>query len=224
MAIYLLSKRDEFGYPIGYRSASAAGCALSLIPSEGLIFYAPLAQAESFAATGQQLDVSGSITYREVNGVPCALFNSSRIDTHNNIGISGNASVTLSAWLKTDSGHTTTSAVNIGSNNSFSMFAIGEDQGKAFVTGYAADYTSNISITDRLHHVAATYDKSSITLYVDGVLIHSYSANLNISQSTLCIGSSHGSFKYNGYISSVRVYNRALTAKEIHGLSKEFDI
>jgi hypothetical protein len=67
-------------------------------------------------------------------------------------------------------------------------------------------------------HLAATYDGTTLRLYVNGVLVNSRSASgpLIVSTGTLRIGgnSAWGEF-FQGRIDEVRVYNRALTPAEI---------
>ena len=70
------------------------------IPTDGLVFYAPLAESKATAETGQTLNVTGSISYQSIDGIPCAYFDSSSIETKNNFTeISGsNSTFTASIW------------------------------------------------------------------------------------------------------------------------------
>ena len=67
-------------------------------------------------------------------------------------------------------------------------------------------------------HVAATYDGTTVRLYVSGTLVGSAAASGNISASgsPLSIGgtAAYGEY-FNGRIDDVRIYNRALSAAEI---------
>jgi chitodextrinase len=66
-------------------------------------------------------------------------------------------------------------------------------------------------------HVAATYDRTTIRLYVNGVQVATgaQTAAISTSTSALTIGAdSYGEY-FNGLIDEVRVYNRALTVAEI---------
>jgi cysteine-rich repeat protein len=77
-------------------------------------------------------------------------------------------------------------------------------------------------------YVVATYDNSSINLYLEGVenISHSYSAAIPSNDRVVQIGWREGSNEYfNGTIDEVAIYNRVLTTKEIeahyYGLSLE---
>ncbi len=72
------------------------------------------------------------------------------------------------------------------------------------------------------HHVAATYDGSKITLYVDGTLDTSVAATGKIAQDSFPLYISGNSeppsghtYYFNGLIDEVSLYNRALSAAEI---------
>ena len=47
------------------------------MPTDGLIFYAPLAADMSTAETGQAIEKNGNISFETVSGVPCARFDGS---------------------------------------------------------------------------------------------------------------------------------------------------
>jgi hypothetical protein len=66
-------------------------------------------------------------------------------------------------------------------------------------------------------HLAATYDRTHIRLYVDGVEVASIAQTAAISTSTavLTIGADFYGEYFTGLIDEVRVYDRALTASEI---------
>ncbi len=134
--------------------------------------------------------------------------------------------VTLAAWVKTrDMGN--------GEDNPWvgkgdTAYAL-----KGFRTGYdvefftydgawhSAHYATDESFNDEWHHVAGTYDGSTLMIYVDGVLgsgatlayagsISSVTYNINIGRN-----SQQTSRHYEGLIDDVRIYNRALTDAEI---------
>ena len=86
------------------------------------------------------------------------------------------------------------------------------------VTGYInTSQTVTSQITKAWHHVALTYNKQNIILYVDGVQKDSkaYTTAIGTNATDLKIGD-----KVPGKIDEVRVYNRALSAAEILKLYK----
>jgi len=67
------------------------------------------------------------------------------------------------------------------------------------------------------HHIAAVYDGDTMLLYVDGSLDTSVPASgrMNTTNDQVQIGSAEGSAGFNGLIDDVRIYNRALSSKDI---------
>jgi len=73
-------------------------------------------------------------------------------------------------------------------------------------------------------HVAATYDGSTIRLYIDGVLNNSKVVPVSITQNDIPLmigaqGDTTYQYKYKGQLDDVRLYNRALTLAEIQALA-----
>ncbi|MBT5874550.1 MAG: cadherin-like domain-containing protein, partial [Candidatus Latescibacteria bacterium] len=77
-------------------------------------------------------------------------------------------------------------------------------------------YASGLNC-DRWSHVAATYDGSTMKLYVDQILIGSKSAvgGMLINDNTQIGGWSNASERFTGDIDEVRIWNRALDADEL---------
>ena len=82
--------------------------------------------------------------------------------------------------------------------------------------------TSNAAFsTGQWHHIAAVYNGSTMSLYVDGVLDNYTDAapgGINLTstwEGGFLIGRSAGSRYLNGYISEARVWSKALTANEL---------
>ena len=100
----------------------------------------------------------------------------------------------------------------------FSCDAQGTDQ--SFIEG-----RTNIN-DERWHHVVATYDRSTLALYVDSMLdnYRSVQGAINTRPSAVWIGRDawdvlkESSRAWNGLIDDVRIYNRALSSDEIHDL------
>jgi hypothetical protein len=66
-------------------------------------------------------------------------------------------------------------------------------------------------------HVAGTYDGTTMSFYVNGVLVSSQPQTGAITPSTdaLSLGGNPGGANWNGLLDEVRIYNRALSATEI---------
>ena len=72
------------------------------------------------------------------------------------------------------------------------------------------------------NHVAVVYEKKQPKLYVNGVLVKTGQVSAKTVHPSACIG--HGGAEknyYEGLLSDVRIYNRALTAAEIEQLVKD---
>lgn len=87
--------------------------------------------------------------------------------------------------------------------------------------GNSVQYVLPASWTDQWHHVAATYDGTTLYLYVDGVLAGSSFANgagsYPLNSMSVDLGR-YGTYAYfNGVLDDVRFWNTARTATQIQG-------
>lgn len=211
---------------------AGAATPASQIPSEGLALYVPLSEAPNASEWAGY----GSITYKTVDGVPCAYFNG---DNSNGLYMGGKAfetqTFTVSIVFNTKSFSPTSGympyLVNFGpsSTNDNDRLALRLDNyysgnKNALAMVYYGNYLSvqNLS-TDTWYSAQMKFDGTQISLYLNGEL----QSQLNVSaieiQSGVWIGkspSNDGAF--NGYLSSLRVYNRALSDAEIALLAREF--
>jgi len=80
--------------------------------------------------------------------------------------------------------------------------------------------TASAINTNTWHHFVVTYDGSTMTSYLDGVVSSSSSSNLSIHDNTLDfnVGSLNGGSSLTGIMDDVRVYNRALVALDVQSL------
>jgi glucose/arabinose dehydrogenase/PKD repeat protein len=72
--------------------------------------------------------------------------------------------------------------------------------------------------TGAFHHLACTWDGSTLSVYIDGILSNSTSQTTNASGNTsaLYIGQYGGNTdRWNGIIDEIRIYSKALTSQEI---------
>ncbi len=87
--------------------------------------------------------------------------------------------------------------------------------------GVAPQAIGTTTITDgNWHYLMGTYDGANLKLYVDGVLESNVAvaATPLTGANPLYIGSINGSFKFNGSLDELNVWNRALSVTEITGL------
>jgi hypothetical protein len=170
----------------------------------------------SYGAQGMCLAFDGSNDYVEISSYK---------------GITGTASRTCSAWIKTSGSTSNMVIMDWGTAVSGQKWLFG-----IFATGQLALYTwtpyiqTNITVTDnQWHHVAAvltndgTPDVSEIKLYVDGLLqattVSSSQAINTVSAANVLLGACDYAgtkgFYFKGLIDEVGIYNRAMTDTEI---------
>ncbi len=134
---------------------------------------------------------------------------------------SGSNPRTLAAWIKT-SASTQMTIVGYGNNTSSQMFNILtlSNTGKIIVSNWGGlTALSDTAINDGAwHFVAATYDGTTVRIYIDGILeVTDSSLTFNTINAFSKIGVRiDGTTEfYNGIIDEVRIYNRALSADEV---------
>ncbi len=132
--------------------------------------------------------------------------------------------ITVSVWVNLRTAPTAWMAAVAKGENAWRISCNNTSQSFHFgVTYYTnANYSANGAITVGLnewHHVAGTYENSTIKLYVDGVLDTTTASAAAMGKSTtnLFIGENSESTgrTWNGLLDDVRIYRRALSASEI---------
>lgn len=227
------------------------GIYYSGIPTDGLVFYASLnGETPETAETGQTLsqvsaDASYPVQYVTEAGVPCAAFGSAYYGVdHGYCGLifpsegmpSGTEPRTISCWVKlcsmSDSdvflglGETTPAGCRFGIRWYYNYQAF-------IVDGYYAGIRMEDSIDDGLswHHLVITFDESNINgaqFYINGTAVSTLPDGSNPMSTVLpsyCVigAGEYGNYVgFDGWLSSVRIYNRVLSQEEITTLSKEF--
>ena len=76
-------------------------------------------------------------------------------------------------------------------------------------------------------HALITYNGTTLKLYIDGIEKSSVDYELNTGTMRFGIGAwawGHITHYFTGYVASVRVYDRVVTAGEIQQLAGEFDV
>lgn len=146
---------------------------------------------------------------------------SSAYSSINNINIAGNMPRSYFAWIKTSGGsfQCILSTGTASQSQTFNLVLYGS--AKIGVMGYNNDFypSSGATITDGIWHlVGATFDGYTLKTYVDGVLDNT--ANMiysTIGQNNYIGKSNHAGNEayFNGTISQILTYNRALVANEV---------
>lgn len=152
----------------------------------------------------------------------------------NNEVLNPTSAITLSAWIKPFDITTNTyyEIIRQDPNASNRKIFSFQDNGTKLTLGLqtgGAYWETDTPITaseftdGNWHHVVALYDSELLKarVYKDGVLLEeeNHSGIISSTSAAFFIGSAHGSSEFfNGSISDVRIYDRALTATEIEQL------
>jgi hypothetical protein len=169
--------------------------------------------ATAFCAGGSvNLNVSALGNAMQMSGTQYAQSNNPALPL-------GNASRTIEAWVKTT---TATNGVvaNWGqpfTNQRSGLIVVGNH---IYYVGENNDLSGSINISDgSWHHIAATFDGTTLKLYVDGVLDGSSTKSFNTTGTTLRIGQRSlgdaGSELFNGTIEELRIWNVARTQAQL---------
>jgi hypothetical protein len=134
--------------------------------------------------------------------------------------------ITIEAWVKrgvtATMGHIagTYGVADLGYNLTFGVGDANNDK-ICFTIQGIANYCTSGTYPDvtKWHHVAATYDRSRINLYFDGVLTDSFNQTvaLGVANGSFRIGkrAGAGTYAFNGSIDEVRISNIARSSEEI---------
>lgn len=164
-----------------------------------------------------------SVTYSSSGSVGFYVYSGAgNITSSNNVGISGANSRTLSCWVYFTS-KTIQSLMCIGVNGAGTGWGI-ETSSTIFTlskgnSGTVTSVTYNTGQWYNVVYVGENLSANSLTisLYVNGSLAYSGTdTSINTTNSTLKLGTNNsGTLAFNGRISQAKVYNKALSAREI---------
>ena len=133
-------------------------------------------------------------------------------------------SITVAAWLYTNSYSSWCSILLKSSNplwtDGYGLSHFNGADGLHFwVTLWAPDAATNVPV-EEWHHIAGTYDGSTLKIYVDGQEAGSQARAVTIltNNAPLEVGCGNGQYFWDGIIDEVALYNRALAPDEIQTL------
>jgi len=191
--------------------------------SDGLVGYWKMDEA-----SGNVLDASGNGNTGVVTGTPVIAGKYGNGRSFNGAGDYANAgnatsldldTFTASSWVKTTgTGYKMWMARGGGqywlSHQSSSLhFCLTTSTGRKDLFT-AVNYYDN-----KWHHVVNTYDGAYMKMYMDGVEINSFAKTGTISGLTdLLIGRYSSDYQFTGSLDEVRIYNRALSEREVKAL------
>ena len=193
------------------------------IPTNGLVFYAPLAEDKATAETGQTLTKTGAITQAKIDGIPCSYFNgSSYIRVDLSTMPYGTDDFAFSLWARCDG--ESGIVLQLGSwTTGARLSQLNDGLLQAWLRGTVDLRTTEAY--DRMVHVAFTRNSGTSSLYINGSLVATSQESADLSQYTqisLMNSYTNGPRYITGYLAAVRLYNRGLSADEITELANEF--
>ncbi|MDZ7586549.1 MAG: DUF2341 domain-containing protein, partial [Patescibacteria group bacterium] len=132
---------------------------------------------------------------------------------------------TLCSWFKTSGTEEDILANGVSTDGNYLLMSyLGKLRGHVWYSGNSNTIDSTATVNDgNWHHGCQTVDSSNIYLYVDGVLdkTQALSGTKSGITGTTVIGSrqaTSASYNYNGSLDETRIYNRALSGKEVRDL------
>lgn len=186
------------------------------VPSNDLIFYAPLAQQKKTAQAGQKLTYNGTITHQTYKGIPCAHFSSAFISSQLD-SATPTYPMTVSIWAAPDT------------TQGRALWAFSSDLPMMYYNGKYHVYSPDVEVAagnvGQWHHIvwSINADRSS-TYYFDGVAKGTVTAGSTSTFKNIAIGYRNGyQPQWKGYLAGFRVYNRALSAAEVQALTNQYN-
>jgi hypothetical protein len=141
-----------------------------------------------------------------------------------NLGISGNAAITVEAWVNVNATSGVYSIFGFGAGDTTQSFVMRLENGNSVKFHIGTGTADEVFVTTANYyyswvHIAAVYDPSVSTMYLysNGILVGSKTAtNPNFSNSNYWIGMFPTGFYYmKGRISELRIWNSVRTAQQL---------
>lgn len=221
---------NSLGRPLKFRNAKEAGCEISRIPEEGLVFYAPLDKEASTAVTGQSLSKVGNVTFQTVDGVPCAYFDKGDGYETPAINFCGFPDGFTFSFLCKNMENSGTVVLLLGDYLEYNCLIYVSQTALAFLSG-GVTVRGTFENNGKMHHLTGRYTNGCLDIFSDGVLAGSgeivpdandYGGVTRIAKRYPYESQTSEGFK--GYLAALRIYNRALSDYEIKALSREFNV
>lgn len=135
--------------------------------------------------------------------------------------LNGNNPYTIAAWFNSTQGNAG-GILGYGSTGTCIGNNLRLDGSTRFLSyWYGCDYSSN-SVSNFLnawHHVAVSYDGTTLKFYYDGTLLSSHTGlTRNTTGTTLYVGKTVNDVAFSGILDDIALYTRALTAQEVSDL------
>ena len=189
----------------------------SAIPTDGLVFYAPLAEDTATAETGQTMNFSGNVVYDVFDGVNGAFFNNAYFSS--SIG-STLSEWTLSFWLKVTENQTSGAGYfNSKTNGEILIYINSSNRNLRF---YPPDDLGTNVAPENWNHFVVASSGNTCSVYQNGIFYSNKTWNQAKSFDQFYIGSRYSEGTIKAYTAGLRIYNRLLSEMEAASLASEF--
>ena len=206
------------------------------LPTDGLVFYAPLNTAAGSSETGQALTTSAGITFGTTAGIPCATFSDATQSITFNAGTTipyGSQSRSFSFWVRSGEDPLILSYGNSADHGNLAIYG-GTSYGfTANVRGGMLRFGTGGAVTNTWNHYVMNLSnvESESSLYRNNIEISrsvttnwylgtSSNTTFNIGYSTTLSSEYLGGLI--GSVAAFRIYNKTLNTTEIASLYQEF--
>ena len=203
-----------------------------VIPTDGLVFYAPLSERSTTADTGQSLAYDGDITFSTYKGIAAAHFDYACITT-GTIASSGlDDGFTLSLFFSNDNFRNNSVMAHMGEwdGSGGDWWGVQSDNGNAriFYQDHIASGSQTQLENNKWYHIVYQQNGGMAKAWINNVQDLSqgiYYDATSCSGKPLYIANIMGDTSWSpffGYIAEVRLYNRALSEEEREALFSDF--
>ena len=221
---------------VGYVYTDGALVKASLyegFPVSGMVFYAPLSSAAANAETGQELSLTGSLTYETYKGVPSALFDGQSYITITDLvrinSCNTNNAISISFWMCGNGNYSYYDGIFTAQNGSaptnWQWAAFYQGNGSTFnlILNGGSDVDYSIA-SDTWYHFCMVGGNGTWKFYVNGTQNATGTCNaIQSISNAVMIGRWNSTYgKYQGRLAGLRLYNRELTQSEVADLAAEF--
>ena len=187
------------------------------IPTDGLVFYAPLSENKTEAETGQTMNFSGTVVYDVFDGVNGAFFNNAYFSA--SIG-STLSEWTLSFWLKVTENQTSGAGYfNSKTNGEILIYINSSSRNLRF---YPPDDLGTNVAPENWNHFMVASSGNTCSVYQNGIFYSNKTWNQAKAFDQFYIGSRYSEGTIKAYTAGLRIYNRVLSEMEAASLASEF--
>lgn len=187
------------------------------IPTDGLVFYAPLAEDKTTAETGQTMNFSGNVVYDVFDGVNGAYFNNAYFSS--SIG-STLSEWTLSFWLRVLEDQSSGAGYfNSKTNGEILIYINSSSRNLRF---YPPDDLGTNVTPENWNHFMVASSGNTCSVYQNGIFYSNKTWNQAKSFDQFYIGTRYSQGTMKAYTAGLRIYNRLLSEMEAASLALEF--